>query len=231
MPATGPFVPADEGRHQPGADTAWSETWVFDAWSPDATTGVFTWLTLRPAERRTSYWSVLVRPGHRQVYVADVDVALLSGLVVRTTGLWADHTCEAPFEQWTVRNECHAVALDDGADALGRAYGELTAVAVDMEWYATGPVEPTAGGYRQPGEAHTVVELAGGPLALVGPAARTHVWGTAPPVDDTASGPGATAYLPGGGVVIERRLTPGGWRTISRSPLPPRPSPSPRGGA
>jgi hypothetical protein len=31
--------------------------------------------------------------------------------------------------------------------------------------------------------------------------------------------------------VVERRLTPGGWRTVSRSPLPPRPSPSPRGGA
>ena len=48
-------------------------------------------------------------------------------------------TCaRSPFEQWTVQNECYAVALDDPADALGRAYGESTPVAFDVEWYADG---------------------------------------------------------------------------------------------
>lgn len=237
MPTSGPFLPADEGRHQPGPDagTAWTETWVFDTWSLDGATGAFTWLTVRPAERRASYWSALVRPGHRQVYVADVDAPLPAGLVVRTTGLWADHTCEASFDQWTVRNECHAVALDDPADALDRAYGEMTAIAVDMEWYATAPAEPVAGGYRQAGEAYTVVELAGGPLELVGPAARTHVWGAAPAGDDDGAGAGARAYLRvGATTVVERVLTGAGWRTIGTvSPTPPRPPPcaSPPGGA
>ena len=203
---------------------------MFDAWSPDATTGAFTWLTLPPAPRRAAYWSVLVRPGHRQVYVADVDVPVPSGLVVRTHGLWADHTCEAPFEQWTVRNECHAVALDAATDALDRAYGEVTPIAVDMEWYATGPPEPVPGGYRQRGEAHTVVELAGGPLELVGPAARTHVWGTAQPPEDDDELVGPAAYLRTVQGVVERVLTPDGWRTISPSPPPPQPPASPRGG-
>ena len=56
--------------------------------------------------------------------------------------MWADHVCEAPFEQWTVRTRRHAVALDDPADALGRAYGEAAPIALDVEWYATG--SPTA---------------------------------------------------------------------------------------
>jgi hypothetical protein len=169
------------------------------------------------------------------VYVADVDVPQNpASLVVRTTGLWADHSCEAPFEQWTVRNECHAVALDDSADALDRAYGEMTAIAIDMEWYATEPPDAIPGGYRQAGEAHTVVELTGGPLELVGPAARTHVWGPGPVPDDhdgSGEAEGPTAYLRIDGGVVERTLTVGGWRTVSRSRPLPRPRASPRGGA
>ena len=119
--------PGDEDRHPPGPDPAWTETWVFDLWAPDGSVGAFTWLTFQPNQRRSWYWSVVVQAGRRQLHVADIVAPLPSaGLRVRTTGLWAEHVCEVPFEQWTVQNECYAVALDDPADALGRAYGEST---------------------------------------------------------------------------------------------------------
>ena len=56
----------------------------------------------------------------------------------RAHGLWAEHTCVAPMEQWTVANETYAAALDDPDDALGRAYGVPTALSWDLEWYAIG---------------------------------------------------------------------------------------------
>jgi hypothetical protein len=204
--------PGDEERHPAGPEPSWSETWLFDVWAPGGTVGAFTWLTLQPRRRRAWYWSALVRAGRRQLHVADVDAPLPStGLRVRTTGLWAEHVCEVPFEQWTVQNECYAVALDDPADALGRAYGESTPMAVDLEWYATGPAEPRRYGYAQAGEAHTVIELAEGPLELVGRAGRCHVWGGLP--DDGAAPRGAPVHLRVDDLVVTRVLTPDGWRT------------------
>src|SRR5207248_10648533 len=155
----GDLGPGDEERHPPGPGPSWVETWVFDLWAPDASVGAFTWLTLQPHRRRAWYWSALVQTGRRQLHVADVDAPFpSSGLRVRTTGLWAEHTCEVPFEQWTVQNECYAVALDDPADALGRAYGESTPMAFDVEWYAAAPPELVPDGYRQAGEAHALIE-------------------------------------------------------------------------
>ena len=58
-------------------------------------------------------------------------------LLVKGDGLWAEHTCDAPMEQWTVANETYAAALDDPDEALGRAYGVTTALSWDLEWYAT----------------------------------------------------------------------------------------------
>ena len=58
--------------------------------------------------------------------------------IVKGEGLWAEHHCVAPMEQWSVGNEAYASALDDPDDALGRAYGDPTPIAFDLEWYATG---------------------------------------------------------------------------------------------
>ena len=162
---------------------------------------------------------MLVREGEPLLHVADIEVPLPpSGLRVRTTGLWADHHCEVPFEQWTVRNECYAVALDDPDDALGRAYGTSTPIALDVEWYATGPACDVAGGYEQPGVAHAVIELAGGPLSLEGESARSHVWGRwSAPAGPPPSGLRAPMLLdgPDGPRAAQRTLTPGGWRTTA----------------
>ena len=131
--------------------------------------------------RRCWYWSALSRPGAPLLHLVDWEVPLPrpgAGLTVRSAGLWADHVCEAPFQQWTVANEAYAVALDDPEDALGRAYGVATPIALDVEWYAAGPASAVPGGYEQRGEVHGVVELGDGPLELDGlPAHRTHRWG------------------------------------------------------
>ena len=112
---------------------------------------------------------------------------------MRSSGLWADHICEAPFQQWTVANEAYAVALDDPDGALGRAYGVTAPIALDVEWYATGPPSALVDGYEQQGEVHGTIELGEGGLELDGlPAHRSHRWG-----DDLAVPPAepAVAHL------------------------------------
>jgi hypothetical protein len=207
----------DEGRHTPGPEPWWAEQWAFDAWTADGRTGCYAVVTLLPNARQAWYWCALVRPGEPLLSVVDLDQPLpTDGLRLRAGQLWADHVCEAPFAQWTVVNETYAVALDNADEALGRALGDPTPIAFDLEWYATADATARADGYRQAGEVRGVVELRGARLDLDGPAARHHVWG---PVDwSTSEGEptdGARApvllAVDGRRVALEHTLTSAGW--------------------
>ena len=175
----------------------------------------------RIVDRHAWYWAALARPGERLVHVADWSVPMRSDpLLVKGDGLWAEHTCDAPMEQWTVTNETYATALDDPDDALGRAYGEPTAVAFDIEWYATAPPEPVPSGYRQTGVVHGVIELAGTPgLHLEeAPALRWHRRGehldpVALPEAYAHAGTRAPFAFPDS-TVSDWALTPDGWRAV-----------------
>jgi hypothetical protein len=217
---------ADEGRHP---ETALEE-WTFCFWTDDGSAGGLVFLRQVRAARRTWYWSALVRAGEPLLHVSDWEAPLpATGIGTRSNALWADNTCEAPFEQWTVANEAYAVALDDPADALDRAFGTSTPVAFDLEWYASAPAvdlvdansQPSSGGlidgYRQEGRVHGVVELAGGRLVVDDvPAHRTHRWGTvlaAPTVAPAVAHLGlrAPVRLPDG-TQLDLVLTSAGWR-------------------
>lgn len=180
MSAPGPATidPAHDRAHLDAA----VEEWVFTCWEPDGSLGVVAAHRLRG--RTAWYWSAVVRAGHPLLHVTEWDVPLRRGApdVLKAHGLWAEHVCDAPMEQWTVTNECYAAAIDDPDDALDRAYGMPTAVALDLEWYATAPplAQPAAAGpgYRQEGVVHGVVELPGERVVLTeAPGRRWHRWG------------------------------------------------------
>ena len=116
-------------------------------------------------------------------------------------------------------NEAYAVALDDPADALGRALGVVTPVAFDLEWYATAAPEPTGDGYVQEGSVDGVIELATGPVEIVAAhSRRAHRWGVleAAPHGEAVTLP-AGAWVPfplvgpDGPEVLDRVVGPGGW--------------------
>lgn len=220
----GPLPPGDELRH-PGAAV---EEWLFTAWVPDASAGLISGFRI-VSPSVGWYWAALARTGRPLLHVAEWQVPLRADpLLVKAPGLWAEHACDDPFRQWTVSNETYAAALDDPGDGLGRAYGAPTAVAFDVEWYATGPptllagegrvVAPaSAGGYEQHGEAHAVVELGGEPsLHVEGPAWRSHRWGPSldvwrPPQALAHVGLRAAFAFPDG-AVADWVLTTHGWR-------------------
>ena len=129
---------ADEGRHQPGPGRHWEESYGFDFAAGDGSVGGYVRLGMRPADGVAWYWAAVVGPDRPFVLVRDHDVPLPRGrsLEVRTSGLWADHTCETPLEHWTVGLEAFGVALDDPREAFGGERGDLCALGMDLEWEA-----------------------------------------------------------------------------------------------
>ena len=215
---------AAEGRH-PGSTV---EEWVFAAWTPDASVGVIS--GHRIVGRTAWYWSAIARDARPLLHIADFEVPVRTDpFIVKGEALWAEHTCDDPMAQWSIGNETYASAIDDPDEALGRAYGDPTPIAFDLEWYATGsatPLEPAGEraavdvGYEQVGVVHGAIEILGEPrLELVEVAAhRWHRWtsgatGFAPltlPEVRAHGGVRAPFAFPDGSV-SDLVLTPDGW--------------------
>ncbi len=210
-------------RDELAHDGAAVEEWLFTCWASDGSIGVVIGHRLQPpaaSGRRTAwYWAAVARAAQPLLHVSEWDVPVRADpFIVKAHGLWAEHVCDAPFEQWTVANETYAVALDDPDEALGRAHGRPAALACDLEWYATGAVNPVVDGYEQAGVVHGVVELAGGPVHLAEvPAWRWHRWGgalTPLALADAYAHTGLRApFAFPDGTVADWVLTPDGWRS------------------
>jgi hypothetical protein len=209
--------PAHERPH-PGVAV---EEWVFTCWLADGSLGVVTGYRL--LGRGAWYWAALARRGEPLLHVTEWEVPVRADpLLVKAHALWAEHTCDAPMEQWTVANETYAAALDDPDDALGRAYGTPSPIAFDLEWYATREPTARADGYEQEGVVHWTLELAGGPLQLAEAAGRRwHRWGDELGVLDLPdayahTGLRAPFAFPDGSRA-DWVLTPDGWRSLRRA--------------
>jgi len=189
---------SDEGRHQAGAGPHWEESFAFDFAASDGSVGGYVRLGFRPAERVAWYWAAFVstssgragrgHPHPALVLVRDHDVPLPRGrtLEVRTSGLWADHTCETPLEHWTVGVEAFGVALDDPREAFRGERGDLCPLGFDLEWEATEPARPGDEqgydqgydqGYGQACTVHGEVLVGTERLELDGVGWRCHRWG------------------------------------------------------
>lgn len=131
--------PADEGRHAPGTDPLWSESWSFDFVTRDGSAAGYVRVGLSPHLGVVRYWAYLLRPDarHPLVAVVDHDVPLpppAATLELRTEGLWADHIVETPLDHVTVGLEAFGVALDRPEEAYGNLWGERIALGFDLEW-------------------------------------------------------------------------------------------------
>jgi hypothetical protein len=138
-------TPEDEGRHEPGTEPLWNESWYFDFAAEDGTIGGYVRLGLYPNLGVAWYWAYLVGAGADAPLLAvqHHTAALPPGdvLEVREEGLWSALHCETPHDHWTIGLESFAVGLDDPGEAYEPDLrGDKVAFGLDLEWEATGPV-------------------------------------------------------------------------------------------
>jgi hypothetical protein len=136
---------------------------------------------------RFAFHAAVLEAGRQPIAISDCEVpAPESGWELRTSGLWADHVCESPFEHWSYGLEAFALALDDPAELLGQGYGVRTPLGWELEFEASGdPVPDGDESYTQPGVGHGLLLFAGREVEIEGRASRSHRWGGgAFPADD-----------------------------------------------
>jgi hypothetical protein len=198
----------DERPHRPTADRWWGESWTFAF----ATTGGdrgelggFVRLGLLPNQGTCWYWAWVVGPGRPPVAVVDDEVPLprSPSLELRSTGLWADHIVEEPFEHVSVGAEAFALELDDPEEAYGIPLGIPTPFGLDLGWETEGPRAPITGpdgieGYSLPCRVVGVVLVGDERIELDGFGHRQHAWG----VED---------WWSAGWTVADGRLDDGTW--------------------
>ena len=180
------LIERDEFPHDPCA----TEEWEFGWWSPDGGIAGYTSYRLRGRSQVWYCWA-LWRRHEPLLHVTEFDIPRRSNpMIAKASALWAEYTCDSPFEQWTLGNETYAVELDDPAEALGRAYGRAVPIASDLEWYATAEPVPVHDGYTQEGRLLGTVETVEGPLELVDlRASRAHRWSRTNELVGLESGP------------------------------------------
>lgn len=176
-----PTVPAsDEGRHAPGPEPLWNESWYFDWSQPDGSLGGYVRLGLYPNLGVAWYWACLVGDGRPLVTVIDHEVPMPgTGLDVRTEGLWAAHNVETPLEHWSLGCEAFAVAVDDPAETYGELRGDRVPFGFDLEWETEGGTYPYPGidRYEVPCRVHGEVLVGQERIEIDGPGQRDHSWG------------------------------------------------------
>lgn len=171
-----PPAPSDELPHEPDGTGPFSETWSFDFATADGHLGG--WVRYARFADRAWYQAMLTGPGRQLLAVLDHEVPFRSSpFEVRTTGLWADHVCEAPFDHWTLGLEAFALGVDDPLELHGRQLGDRVALGLDLEWEADGPVLDTARGYEQHCRVHGEVLVGASVIDLEAVGSRQHDWG------------------------------------------------------
>jgi hypothetical protein len=178
---TVPADPADEGRHPPGDEELWGESWYLDFFDETAGVGGYVRLGLYPNTGTAWYWACLVGPDRPLVTVIDHDVRppKAPSTEVRTEGLWADYTVETPLDHVSVGVEAFALGLDDPAETYRDLRGDRVPFGLDLEWETDGGTYayPGVTRYEVPCRVHGEVLLADETLVIDGWGQRDHSWG------------------------------------------------------
>jgi hypothetical protein len=175
-------APRDEGRHAPGPEDLWNESWYFDAVSDDGATGVYTRIGLYP--NLGVCWLTAFICGPRRPAVAIVDYAapLPAGdeLTLACEGLRAEHVCMAALERFRVRVDATGETYADASAALRGESGDPVSAGFDLEWETSG--EPyayrVATRYEIPCRVRGTAYVGDEQIELRGRGQRDHSWGT-----------------------------------------------------
>lgn len=175
-------TPADEGRHEPGDERYWNESWYLDFAADDGSLGGYVRIGFYPNLGVCWYWGCLVGEGRPLVTVIDHEVPIPASpsIAVRHDALWTDYVIETPWEHVSMGLEAFAVAVDDPVETYGDVRGERTSLGFELEWETDGapypfPFDITR--YEVPCRVHGEILVGDERIEFEGPGQRDHSWG------------------------------------------------------
>jgi Ecdysteroid kinase-like family len=179
-PALEPAV-LDEGRHAPGQEQLWNESWYFDAISDDERTGVYTRIGLYPNLGVCWFTAFICGPARAPVAIVDYSVPLPAegSLTAAARDLLAEHVCVEPLQRFRVRVQALGVQYADEAAPLRGEGGSPVPAGLELEWTTRGRPYAYRGStrYEIPCSVAGTVKLGEETLELRGVGQRDHSWG------------------------------------------------------
>jgi hypothetical protein len=181
-----PLVPEveDEGRHNPGPEPLWNESWYFDAVDASATLGLYVRLGRLPNQGVALYTACVCGPGRPSIMLVDAAAPLPDmqddRQEIHTARLHAWQLCEQPLERFRVSLSGRAEAHVDPAAPLRGEPGEPLAVALELVWETDGVPYAwrQSTRYEIPCRVSGTVTIGDEQIAFAGPGQRDHSWGS-----------------------------------------------------
>jgi hypothetical protein len=176
--------PADEGRHEPGPEDLWNESWYFDAVSDDGTIGVYTRLGRLPNQDVALVTAAIVGPDRPAVLVVHPDAPLPAidddAQRVEVDGLRVEQHCEEPLQRFRVVLSGSGEAFEDESAPLRGESGSPVDVAFDLVWTTDGiPYQwRRSTRYEVPCRVTGTLRVGDKEFSFSGPGQRDHSWGT-----------------------------------------------------
>jgi hypothetical protein len=167
---------ADEGRHTPGPEELWGESWYLDWCAPDGGHGGYVRLGFYPNLGVAWWWVAVVEASRGPVIVMDHSLPVpAEGLAVPDVELMPG----AGFADFGVRADSEGVRHTRPSGPLHGDAGEPVPVRVDLTWHAAGPPFPYAmtTRYELSCTVRGTVTVAGREIPVDGPGQRDHSWG------------------------------------------------------
>ena len=175
--------PVDEGRHEPGGEEWWNESWYFDGVMADGSVGVYTRIGRVPNQGVALFTASIVGPGRPTIMLVRADAPLPDvdddEQAIDVGGLRVAHHCEEPLQRFRVTLEGTAEAFDDQAAPLRGERGTPVEIAFDLVWETDGvPYQwRQSTRYEIPCRVSGVIRVGEEEIAFAGPGQRDHSWG------------------------------------------------------
>ena len=182
LPALRP-EPEDEGRHEPGPEALWNESWYFDAVSDDGTLGVYVRLGRLPNQGVALYTACVCGPDRPSIMLVDAAAPLPDARDdeqrIETATLTASQRCVEPLERFEVSARGTAQAHVDEAAPLRGEAGEPVSISLELS-FATDGIPYAwrqSTRYEIPCRVTGTITIGEERIDFAGPGQRDHSWG------------------------------------------------------
>ncbi len=191
LPAPGagkppPLRPAaeDEGRHEPGPEPLWNESWYFDAVDDGGDVGVYIRLGRLPNQGVALYTACVCGPGRPSVMLVDAAAPLPAAgddmqLIDVPGVLVASQQCVEPLGRFRLLVRGTGGAFVDESAPLRGEPGDPVEIELDLTWETDGiPYSwRQSTRYEIPCRVTGSVRVGGETISFAGPGQRDHSWG------------------------------------------------------